>query len=182
MLRLILLGAVTVVSFDALASLLLPLVGGSLLWMFAGQGLVYFGTGVAAGRLGGFWTGARCGAAVAEHRLGAGRGSRHMVLLTLGTGIGGGLILNGELYRGSIGAAGELGHMTINFDGPPCQGYCNGFGHLAIAVPDAYKACEDVAAKGGKVTRPAGPMKHGTTVIAFVEDPDGYKIEFIQRA
>ncbi len=65
MLRLILLGAVTVVSFDALASLLLPLVGGSLLWMFAGQGLVYFGTGVAAGRLGGFWTGARCGAAVA---------------------------------------------------------------------------------------------------------------------
>jgi lactoylglutathione lyase len=52
---------------------------------------------------------------------------------------------------------------------------------MAIAVPDAYKACEDVAAKGGKVTRPAGPMKHGTTVIAFVEDPDGYKIEFIQR-
>ena len=62
------------------------------------------------------------GAAVAEHRLGAGRGSRHMVLLTLGTGIGGGLILNGELYRGAIGAAGELGHMTIKFDGPPLPG------------------------------------------------------------
>ena len=58
----------------------------------------------------------------------------------------------------------------------------NGFGHLAIGVPDAYKACEAVKAKGGKVTREAGPMKHGTTVIAFVEDPDGYKIEFIQRA
>ena len=58
----------------------------------------------------------------------------------------------------------------------------NGFGHLAVAVPDAYKACEAVKAKGGKVTREAGPMKHGTTVIAFVEDPDGYKIEFIQRA
>ena len=58
----------------------------------------------------------------------------------------------------------------------------NGFGHIAVAVPDAAKACEAVAAKGGKVTRPAGPMKHGTTVIAFVEDPDGYKIEFIQRA
>ena len=57
----------------------------------------------------------------------------------------------------------------------------NGFGHLAVAVPDAYKACEMVKAKGGKVTREAGPMKHGTTVIAFVEDPDGYKIEFIQR-
>jgi len=56
------------------------------------------------------------------------------------------------------------------------------FGHLAVAVADATKACEEVAAKGGKVTRPAGPMKHGSTVIAFVEDPDGYKIEFIQRA
>jgi lactoylglutathione lyase len=57
----------------------------------------------------------------------------------------------------------------------------NAFGHIAVAVPDAYKACEDVAAKGGKVTRPAGPMKHGGSVIAFVEDPDGYKIEFIQK-
>ena len=56
------------------------------------------------------------------------------------------------------------------------------FGHLAVAVADATKACEEVAAKGGKVTRPAGPMKHGSTVIAFVEDPDGYKIEFIQTA
>lgn len=58
----------------------------------------------------------------------------------------------------------------------------NGFGHLAVAVADAYKACEAVKAQGGKVTREAGPMKHGTTVIAFVEDPDGYKIEFIQRS
>lgn len=57
----------------------------------------------------------------------------------------------------------------------------NGFGHLAVAVPDAAKACDAVRAKGGKVTREAGPMKHGTTVIAFVEDPDGYKIEFIER-
>ena len=58
----------------------------------------------------------------------------------------------------------------------------NGFGHLAVSVPDAYKACDAVKAQGGKVTREAGPMKHGTTVIAFVEDPDGYKIEFIQRS
>ena len=58
----------------------------------------------------------------------------------------------------------------------------NGFGHLAVSVPDAYKACAAVKAQGGKVTREAGPMKHGTTVIAFVEDPDGYKIEFIQRS
>ncbi|MGZ8198787.1 MAG: lactoylglutathione lyase [Burkholderiales bacterium] len=57
----------------------------------------------------------------------------------------------------------------------------NGYGHVAIEVDDAYKACDEVRARGGKVTREAGPMKHGTTVIAFVEDPDGYKIELIQR-
>jgi lactoylglutathione lyase len=56
-----------------------------------------------------------------------------------------------------------------------------GYGHVAIEVEDAYRACEEVGRRGGKVTRPAGPMKHGTTVIAFVEDPDGYKIEFVQR-
>ena len=56
-----------------------------------------------------------------------------------------------------------------------------GYGHVAVEVEDAYKACEEVTRRGGKVTRPAGPMKHGTTVIAFVEDPDGYKIEFVQR-
>ena len=56
-----------------------------------------------------------------------------------------------------------------------------GFGHLAVEVDDAYKACEEVKKRGGKVAREAGPMKHGTTVIAFVEDPDGYKIEFVQR-
>ena len=57
----------------------------------------------------------------------------------------------------------------------------NGYGHIAIEVADAAAACAAVREKGGKVTREAGPMKHGTTVIAFVEDPDGYKIEFIQR-
>jgi lactoylglutathione lyase len=56
-----------------------------------------------------------------------------------------------------------------------------GFGHVAVEVDDAYQACEAVRRQGGKVTREAGPMKHGTTVIAFVEDPDGYKIEFVQR-
>jgi lactoylglutathione lyase len=56
----------------------------------------------------------------------------------------------------------------------------NAYGHIAIAVPDAYAACEAVKARGGKVTREAGPVKGGSTVIAFVEDPDGYKIEFIQ--
>ena len=56
-----------------------------------------------------------------------------------------------------------------------------GYGHVAIEVDDAAKACDAVRALGGKVSREAGPMKHGATVIAFVEDPDGYKIEFIQK-
>ncbi|EDZ65995.1 lactoylglutathione lyase [Nitrosococcus oceani AFC27] len=57
----------------------------------------------------------------------------------------------------------------------------DGFGHIAIAVTDAAAACAEIKKRGGKVVREAGPMKHGTTVIAFVEDPDGYKIELIER-
>jgi len=57
----------------------------------------------------------------------------------------------------------------------------NAYGHIAIAVDDAYKACEEVKRRGGKVTREAGPMKHGTTVIAFIEDPDAYKSELSER-
>ncbi len=62
------------------------------------------------------------------------------------------------------------------------EGYTLGdaFGHIAIGVADAYATCDAIRAKGGKVTREAGPMKHGGSVIAFVEDPDGYKIELIQ--
>jgi lactoylglutathione lyase len=57
----------------------------------------------------------------------------------------------------------------------------SGYGHVALEVDDAYAACAEVKKKGGNVTREAGPMKHGTTVIAFVQDPDGYKIELIQK-
>jgi lactoylglutathione lyase len=56
-----------------------------------------------------------------------------------------------------------------------------GFGHVALEVPDAAAACAEIKRRGGVVTREAGPMKHGTTVIAFVQDPDGYKIELIER-
>ena len=58
----------------------------------------------------------------------------------------------------------------------------SGYGHVAVEVPNAAAACDAVRNKGGKVTREAGPVKGGTTVIAFVEDPDGYKIELIERA
>ena len=57
----------------------------------------------------------------------------------------------------------------------------NAYGHIALAVPDAAAACAEIKKRGGKVVREAGPMKHGKTIIAFVDDPDGYKIELIQR-
>jgi len=57
----------------------------------------------------------------------------------------------------------------------------SGYGHVALEVEDAYAACTEIKSRGGSVTREAAPMKHGTTVIAFVEDPDGYKIELIQK-
>jgi glucokinase len=67
-------------------------------------------------------------AALAEYLYGAAQGKPHMVMLTVGTGIGGGLILNGEIYRGSTGAGAELGHVVIQVDGPPCQGNCPNHG------------------------------------------------------
>ncbi|MCE9633907.1 MAG: lactoylglutathione lyase [Methylophilales bacterium] len=70
--------------------------------------------------------------------------------------------------------------LTHNWD-TPSYDLGKGFGHIAIEVDDAYKACEEVKKAGGKVVREAGPMMHGTIVIAFIEDPDGYKIEFIQK-
>jgi lactoylglutathione lyase len=77
-------------------------------------------------------------------------------------------------------ADGAVIELTHNWDTKSYE-QGNAFGHIALAVPDAYKACEDIRARGGKVVREAGPMKHGSTVIAFVEDPDGYKVELIQR-
>jgi glucokinase len=80
-------------------------------------------------------------AMLAEHRMGAARGVANAVLLTLGTGIGGGLVLDGELYRGSTGAAAELGHIVVDIDGPPCQGDCPGRG------------CLEALASGGAIGR-----------------------------
>ncbi|AYH45176.1 MULTISPECIES: lactoylglutathione lyase [Rhodocyclales] len=77
-------------------------------------------------------------------------------------------------------AEGAVIELTYNW-GVDAYELGNAFGHIALAVPDAYRACDEIRARGGKVVREAGPMKHGTTVIAFVEDPDGYKIELIQH-
>ena len=67
--------------------------------------------------------------------------------------------------------------LTANWDQREPYDKGNGWGHICIETPDVYKACEVLAAKGVNITRPAGPMKNGTRVIAFCEDPDGYKVE-----
>jgi lactoylglutathione lyase len=71
--------------------------------------------------------------------------------------------------------------LTHNWDRTEPYDLGSGFGHLAIGVEDIYGVCEKLVAAGVKVPRPAGPVKGGTTVIAFIEDPDGYKIELIDR-
>jgi len=70
--------------------------------------------------------------------------------------------------------------LTYNY-GIDHYDHGSGFGHIALEVDDAAAACAGIRKRGGKVVREAGPMKHGTTVIAFVEDPDGYRIELIQK-
>jgi glucokinase len=82
-------------------------------------------------------------AAIAEWKLGAGRGASHVIALTLGTGIGGGLILDGRPYRGAIGAGAELGHIVLDYGGIPCGGACTGHGHLEALA--AGSAADDLA-------------------------------------
>ena len=91
---------------------------------------------------------------------------------------------DGKFTLAFVGYGDEAEHavleLTHNWD-TNSYDLGNGYGHIAIEVADAQAACAEVKKRGCKVTREAGPMKHGKTVIAFVEDPDGYKIEFIQR-
>ncbi len=77
-------------------------------------------------------------------------------------------------------SAGAVIELTHNWDTDHYD-LGNGFGHVALAVEDVYAACAEIKKQGGLVVREAGPVKHGTTIIAFVEDPDGYKIELIQE-
>jgi lactoylglutathione lyase len=77
-------------------------------------------------------------------------------------------------------AAGAVLELTYNW-GVDKYELGTAYGHIALEVEDAYAACDEIKKRGGKVVREAGPMKHGSTVIAFVEDPDGYKVELIQR-
>ena len=71
--------------------------------------------------------------------------------------------------------------LTYNWDQDESYDIGNGFGHIALGVPDIYSTCKELEKAGVNILRAPGPMKHGTTVIAFIEDPDGYKIELIER-
>ena len=91
----------------------------------------------------------------------------------------------GKFTLAFVGYGDEADHtvieLTHNWD-TSSYDLGNGFGHIALAVDNAAAACEAIRQQGGKVVREAGPMQHGTTVIAFVEDPDGYRIELIERS
>ena len=89
----------------------------------------------------------------------------------------------GKFTLAFVGFGDEKDHAVIELTynwGVTSYDKGNAFGHIAIEVEDAYKTCELIKSKGGKVVREAGAMQHGKTVIAFIEDPDGYKIELIQ--
>tara|TARA_B100000686_G_C16789214_1_gene977410 strand:+ start:1852 stop:2292 length:441 start_codon:yes stop_codon:yes gene_type:complete len=92
----------------------------------------------------------------------------------------------GKFTLAFVGYGDEENHtvieLTHNWDQDDPYEHGDGFGHIAISVEDAYKVCEKLSIEGVKIPRPAGPMKGGTRVIAFIEDPDGYKIELIQRS
>jgi glucokinase len=118
-------------------------------------------------------------AALAEHRYGAAKGSRHTVMLTIGTGIGGGLVLENHIYRGSIGAGAELGHMVVDLDGPPCQGNCPNRGCLeAVAsgtalvreAKEAARASPDSAI--GRALAEEGELT-GPRITELAQEGDG---------
>ena len=92
----------------------------------------------------------------------------------------------GKFTLAFVGYGEEADHtvieLTHNWEQAEPYNLGSAFGHLAIGVPDVYKACERLAAAGVKIPRPAGPMAHGGSVIAFIEDPDGYRIELIERS
>lgn len=90
---------------------------------------------------------------------------------------------DGEFTLAFLGYGGDTEpflELTYNW-GTESYDLGNAYGHMAFGVEDIYATCEKIEEIGGKVIRPPGPMKHGTTVIAFIEDPDGYKVELIER-
>ena len=91
---------------------------------------------------------------------------------------------SGEFTLAFVGYGEESDHtvleLTYNW-GKETYELGDAYGHIALGVEDIYAACDTIRSQGGQISREPGPMKHGTTVIAFVEDPDGYKVELIQK-
>jgi glucokinase len=125
-------------------------------------------------------------AAIAEHRAGAARGCSEVVMLTLGTGIGGGLILRGAPYRGALGAAAELGHVVIDYDGPPCQGNCPNRGCLETLASGSALAREALRIAGERADSglgralAAGRELAGPLVTELAHDGDPAALEAIE--
>jgi glucokinase len=125
-------------------------------------------------------------AALAEHRAGAARGSSEAIMLTIGTGIGGGLILRGELYRGAIGSAAELGHMVIDMDGPPCQGNCPNRGCVEALASgtalerEAVRIAGEHPKSGLGQALSEGRQLVGPLVTELAHDGDAAAIEAIE--
>jgi glucokinase len=125
-------------------------------------------------------------AALAEHRAGAARGASEAVVMTIGTGIGGGLILRGEPYRGAIGAGAELGHVIVDFHGPHCQGNCPGHGCVeafssgtALAREARRIAAEKPSSRLGRA-QAAGRELVGPLITELAHDGDPAAIEAIE--
>jgi glucokinase len=110
-------------------------------------------------------------AAIAEWIAGAGRGASDMVMLTLGTGVGGGLVLAGKPYRGSLGAGAELGHIVLQHDGPRCQGACTGRGHLE-ALASGHAA--DLAARAA-----FGPAADAHLLVRLAHEGNAAAVELL---
>jgi glucokinase len=127
-------------------------------------------------------------AALAEHRFGAAKGASDAVMLTIGTGIGGGVIIDGEVYRGATGAASEPGHMVIDFDGPPCQGNCPNHGCLETFASGTALGREGrEAAEGnpesalGRVLAEGGVID-GKAVTDAANDGDTVAVAVVEEA
>jgi glucokinase len=112
-------------------------------------------------------------AAVAEWRIGAGKGSNHMIMLTLGTGVGGGLILDGRPYRGFVGAGAEIGHMVLEYGGPPCSGNCTGHGH--------FEQVSSGRAADRKAVELLGPGATGRELVGAARGGNEEALEAIQE-
>jgi glucokinase len=123
--------------------------------------------------------------ALAEHRAGAARGANEAVVLTIGTGIGGGLILRGELYRGAIGAAAELGHVVIDMDGPRCQGNCPNHGCVEALASgtalerEAARIADEQPDSGLGRALNAGRPLTGPLVVELAHDGDQSAVDVL---